>query len=221
MTQKERDVINVKFIRAITFGIKVIEEILHEFCIANTQDQITSFFKQNIDAIVQVTSLSCEQGEQVIKNQAQILFQQIMFQILTLKIPVREQFEILFIKCVLKPVISRIKVLEKTPEKELSDQEAETEEVNIEESKAPEVDLSTDLQFQMGITFLQEVIISLRPEDIGLLFLVYDCQHFSESIITKSFNLLVKYTKDDSQKFERFYRNLFKSFMKIDLEKDS
>jgi hypothetical protein len=72
---------------------------------------------------------------------------------------------------VLKPVISRIKVLEKAPEKELSDQEAETEEVNIEESQAPEVDLSTDLQFQMGITFLQEVVISLRPEDIGLLFL--------------------------------------------------
>ena len=60
----------------------------------------------------------------------------------------------------------------------------------------------------------------MRPEDIGMLFLVYDCQHFSESIMTKSFNLLVKYTKDDSEKFDRFYKNLFKSFMKIDLQKD-
>lgn len=38
--------------------------------------------------------------------------------------------------------------------------------------------------------------------------------------MTKSFNLLVKYTKDDSEKFDRFYKNLFKSFMKIDLQKD-
>lgn len=205
MTVKERDIINVKFIRAITFGLKVIEEILYEFSSIKSKEEISQFFLQNINGIVQVTCLSCEQGESVIKNQAQILFQQLMFHILNLKVPVREQFEILFIKCVLKPVISRIKVLEKAEEKELSDQEAETEEVNIEETKATEVDLSTDLQFQMGITFLEEVIISMRPEDIGLLFLVYDCQHFSESVITKSFNLLVKYTKDNNQKFERFY----------------
>jgi hypothetical protein len=72
----------------------------------------------------------------------------------------------------------------------------------------------------MSLTFLQEVIISLQPEDIGLMFLVYDCQHFSESIMTKSFNLLVKYTKDDGEKFERFYHSLFTSFKKIELQKD-
>jgi Sec7-like guanine-nucleotide exchange factor len=41
----------------------------------------------------------------------------------------------MYIKCVLKPIIARIKKLEQGPEKELSDQEAETDEINIEETK--------------------------------------------------------------------------------------
>jgi hypothetical protein len=47
------------------------------------------------------------------------------------------------------------------------------------------------------MAFLEEVLISMKPEDLGMLFLVYDCQHFSESIVTKSLNLMVKYSKDD------------------------
>ena len=52
MTVKERDIINVKFIRAITFGLKVIEEILYEFSSKKSKEEISQFFLQNINGIV-------------------------------------------------------------------------------------------------------------------------------------------------------------------------
>ena len=59
-------------------------------------------------------------------------------------------------------------------------------------------------------------MITIKPEDLGMLFLVYDCQHFSESIITKSLNLIVKYSKDDQSKLCLIYSNLFASLSKLD-----
>jgi hypothetical protein len=47
----------------------------------------------------------------------------------------------------------------------------------------------------MALNFVFEVLLSIKPEDLGTMFLVYDCQHFSESLITKSLNLLIKYSK--------------------------
>lgn len=67
----------------------------------------------------------------------------------------------------------------------------------------------------MMLSFLQDVILSMRPEDIGLLFLIYDCQHFSESIITKSLNLLLRYSKDDGQSRTIIYESLFKGLGKV------
>jgi hypothetical protein len=52
MTLKEREIINVKFIRAITFGLKVIEEILYDFCSSKSKEEISQFFQENIDGIV-------------------------------------------------------------------------------------------------------------------------------------------------------------------------
>jgi hypothetical protein len=52
MTLKEREIINVKFIRAITFGLKVIEEILYDFCSSKSKEEISQFFQDNIDGIV-------------------------------------------------------------------------------------------------------------------------------------------------------------------------
>ena len=49
----------------------------------------------------------------------------------------------------------------------------------------------------MSMNFLQDILISMKPEDLGLLFLIYDCQHFSESIISKSLNVIIKYSSDD------------------------
>jgi hypothetical protein len=47
----------------------------------------------------------------------------------------------------------------------------------------------------MSLNFLLETLLVIPPSDLGMLFLIYDCQHFSESIITKSINLLLRYTK--------------------------
>ena len=35
--------------------------------------------------------------------------------------------------------------------------------------------LREDCQLVMSLGFLQDVLLSLKPEDIGLLFLIYDC----------------------------------------------
>ena len=55
----------------------------------------------------------------IIKNQAQMVFQSFFMVILDLKIPVREQLEILYVKCVLKPLIHRIQTLKENQQKAL------------------------------------------------------------------------------------------------------
>ena len=75
--------------------------------------------------------------------------------------------------------------------------------------------LQEDCQFNMSLSFLQDVLLSLRPEDVGLLFLIYDCQHFSESVITKSLNLLQRYLKDDGLVKTLMYDSLFEGLGKL------
>jgi hypothetical protein len=60
MTLKDREKINVGHIRAITFGLKVIEETLHQFCLEKSSEEIHEFILININLIVEITSLSCE-----------------------------------------------------------------------------------------------------------------------------------------------------------------
>jgi hypothetical protein len=50
------------------------------------------------------------------------------------------------------------------------------------------------------LSFVLETLLSTKPEDLAMLFLVFDCQHFSENIITKSFNLVLKYSGDNIDK---------------------
>lgn len=80
---------------------------------------------------------------------------------------------------------------------------------------AKTVMLQEDCQFNMSLSFLQDTLLSLRPEDFGLLFLLYDCQHFSESIITKSLNLLQRYLKDDGLAKTLMYDSLFEGLSKL------
>ena len=104
---------------------------------------------------------------------------------------------------------------------QLSDDEEETTEDAKEPGSGRQQDAKTmllqeDCQFNMSLSFLQDVLLSLRPEDIGLLFLIYDCQHFSESIITKSLNLLQRYLKDDVLVKTLMYDSLFEGLSKLD-----
>lgn len=54
-------------------------------------------------------------------NQAQMLFSFIMRTIMDKKLPLREQFEILYVKCVLKPVLNRIRKINEAAEKAKAD----------------------------------------------------------------------------------------------------
>ena len=67
----------------------------------------------------------------------------------------------------------------------------------------------------MALNFVFEVLLSIKPEDLGTMFLVYDCQHFSESLITKSLNLLIKYSKPKSNKLKYVLLKLSESLAKI------
>jgi hypothetical protein len=105
---------------------------------------------------------------------------------------------------------------------QLSDEEEEDEQAEGADGKkkkvvdAKTVLLREDCQLSMSLSFLQDVLLSLRPEDIGLLFLIYDCQHFSESIITKSLNLLQRYVKDDGHTKTLMYDSLFEGLSKLE-----
>ena len=104
---------------------------------------------------------------------------------------------------------------------QLSDEEEEEVQAEGADGKKKVVDAKTvllreDCQLSMSLGFLQDVLLSLRPEDIGLLFLIYDCQHFSESIITKSLNLLQRYVKDDGHTKTLMYDSLFEGLSKLE-----
>ena len=147
----------------------------------------------------------------------------------------------MYVKCALKPVIQRIEyfdqlkkevIQEQNPARDekkdgqklqLSDDEEETAEDVAEQGKGKQQDakmimLQEDCQFSMSLSFLQDVLLSLRPEDLGLLFLIYDCQHFSESIITKSLNLLQRYLKDDGLVRTLMYDSLFEGLSKLNIK---
>jgi hypothetical protein len=210
----------------------VLEEILH---VRSCKGQsIADFIQQNINEVVQLTCLACEQDEALIKNQAQMLFKLLMNEILTNKLPLREQFEILYVKCVLKPVIGRIAELNKPPVTEgsadgqkeqqppgqsLSDNEEEPTALNSSDEPQHSSELA-DHRFSTHLTFLLEVILSISPEDLGLLFLMYDCQHFSENIVTKSLNLLIRYAKHDDHKMTHLYQMLSKQLSTLSPNKD-
>ena len=140
-------------------------------------------------------------------------------------------------KCALKPVIQRIEHYEQIKREvvqqagadekkeaaklQLSDEEEEEGQAEGADGKKKVVDAKTvllreDCQLSMSLSFLQDVLLSLRPEDIGLLFLIYDCQHFSESIITKSLNLLQRYVKDDGHTKTLMYDSLFEGLSKLE-----
>jgi len=154
----------------------------------------------------------------------------------------REQFEILYVKCVLKPVITRIKHFDQLENEvkqtqddaqkdaldlQLSDEEeadkednavvvsANTQKKSTSRLDAKQAMIQEDNQFQMGLHFLQEVLLSIRPQDLGLLFLIYDCQHFAESIVTKSINLLLRYTRRDERSHALMFNNLFKGLVQM------
>jgi hypothetical protein len=182
----------------------------------------------------------------IVVNQGQILFSFLMLTILKSKLRLREHFEILFVKCVLKPVLNRIRKIHEAAEKakaepgqqqqekvkvdqQLSDQEDQDDDQGNQPIGDPLLhassygekgskdhvlnhpalkDVAQDVEFELAYNFLVEVLLSLSAEDIGLLFLNYDCQHFSENLITKSLNLVIKYGKHDQKKFTRVFERI-------------
>jgi hypothetical protein len=71
-----------------------------------------------------------------------------------------------------------------------------------------------DILLEMSMNYMLETWLILRPEQIAQLYLLYDCQPFSESIVTKSMSMLFKY----AQQTGKFYRqcdsfiSIFKGF---------
>jgi hypothetical protein len=62
------------------------------------------------------------------------------------------------------------------------------------------------------MNFLTDIVITLSHEDLGNLFLIYDTQHFSESIITKSLNLIMRHNKDKPIKLAVILEKIFDGF---------
>jgi len=65
MTQLEKNKENDKYIKAIAFSVKAVEEML--LSIAKDQDEINAFIMENINALVKLVSLACEQQEEVVQ----------------------------------------------------------------------------------------------------------------------------------------------------------
>jgi hypothetical protein len=62
------------------------------------------------------------------------------------------------------------------------------------------------------MNFLTDIVVTLSHEDLANLFLIYDTQHFSESIITKSLNLIMRHNKDKPIKLAVILEKIFDGF---------
>jgi len=63
------------------------------------------------------------------------------------------------------------------------------------------MDTSHEILLQMSLSFMHETLLSMNYNQISQMFLMYDCQQFSESIITKSINLLLECNKNNPDKY--------------------
>lgn len=45
------------------------------------------------------------------------------------------------------------------------------------------------------MNYVLETLLTLTPQQIGSLYLFYDCQPFSESLVTKSIVMVLKYSQ--------------------------
>lgn len=111
MSQLEKQRLNEKQVKIIVFFLKALEDILENYLLSGNGEQLANFTVQNINKIAELTSVACEQEDIIIRNQGQLVFQFFMNQILVLKLPLREQFEVMYVKCAIKPVIKRMKKL--------------------------------------------------------------------------------------------------------------
>ena len=56
-----------------------------------------------------------------------------------------------------------------------------------------------DFELDIQLNFLSEILLTLKPEYIAQFFLIYDCQPFSENIIRRSLQLLIKHSQMQGQ----------------------
>lgn len=78
------------------------------------------------------------------------------------------------------------------------------------------------LQIGIHANFVLETLLSLTPEQIAHFYLVYDCQPFCESLITKSFQIVFKFNQHDLGKTLTVISHITNSFskMNVDFSKD-
>ena len=111
----------------------------------DNKEAFKTFLMRNINQACEVVSLGCEQKEIIINNHAQALSKLFMMEIIEQKLPLREQFEILYVKTVLKPVITKIQDASSEGKKEeISDNEEEEKGDEVLEETPKTVDLESE-----------------------------------------------------------------------------
>ncbi|CDW90832.1 sec7 domain containing protein [Stylonychia lemnae] len=203
------------------FSIKTLEDCLNRI---STQEELTNIIVTLKDKIIETLCICGEFDDIMIRNQAQQAFTLVLKVIVENKIPLREELELLLIKVALKPCIQLAKKLvpndltrsssatsESKPIKENCSDDENEDFIQIN----PERSVQDDLLLEMNVNFLIETILLLRPEQIASLYLMYDCQPFSENFITKSLLMIFKVAQKDSAKYLSFYQLLVKKLSQL------
>ena len=68
--------------------------------------------------------------------------------------------------------------------------------------------LQEDLLLEMSMNYLLETLMFLKPDQLAQLFLMYDCQPFSENFVSKSIQILLKYASQRPELFMRVFECL-------------
>jgi len=123
----------------------------------------------------------------------------------------------MLVKVAVKPAVTLAKKLDLKKQeaaKSASSKENEAAKKSVDESDAENDEFiqvnydktqQEDLLLEMKINYLLETILLLRPDHLASLFLMYDCQPFSESVLTKSLLLIFRLSRKSpfTQIFQR------------------
>ena len=136
----------------------------------------------------------------------------------------REQLEIVYSRVVLKPI--EVWLATRNSQALSKSQPAKIEVVETDDNLLSEQACLDDLKLdnidtlQIGIhaNFVLETLLSLTPEQIAHFFLVYDCQPFCESLITKSLQIVIKFNQHDLGKTLTVISAITNSFSKMNFD---
>eukprot|EP00347_Sterkiella_histriomuscorum_P023819 403333278 len=215
------------------FSIKTLEDCFKKI---GTQDELRNLILTLKHNLVETLCIAAEYDDIIIRNQSQQAFTMLLKIIIECQIDLREELEVLLAKIALKPALKLLKkigisdinksnlntqsangssklVIPESPKKQEESDEENEEFIRINHERS----VQDDLLLEININYLLETLLLLKPEQLSSLFLLYDCQPFSENIITKSLVIILRVAQQSPEQYCQIYKKLVDKFSNFNM----